>query len=130
ITVISGLDATSSMPWPGETGGDHSRSAAVFSGVQPKKTVSADIHLGITIDQIIAQKYGQANVLPSIQLSCEDQSSLATCPWGYSCAYVNSVSWSGPRKRFRLKSTPHFLFGSLFGKGSNAQEGVAGNRSR
>ena len=27
ITVISGLDATSSMPPPGETGGDHSRSA-------------------------------------------------------------------------------------------------------
>jgi len=37
ITVISGLDATSSMPPPGLTGGDHSRSAAVFSGVQPKK---------------------------------------------------------------------------------------------
>ena len=41
LTVISGLDATSSMPAPGETGGDHSRSAAVFSGVPPKKTVSA-----------------------------------------------------------------------------------------
>src|SRR2546427_12800771 len=43
ITVISGLDATSSMPPSGETGGDHSRSAATFSGVQPKKTVSSDI---------------------------------------------------------------------------------------
>jgi len=32
ITVISGLDATSSMPPPGETGGDHSRSVVVFSG--------------------------------------------------------------------------------------------------
>src|SRR5438105_15952558 len=30
MTVISGLDATSSMPATGETGGDHSRSAAVF----------------------------------------------------------------------------------------------------
>src|ERR1700687_1641552 len=39
VTVISGLDATSSMPPKGETGGDHSRSAAVFSGVQPEKTV-------------------------------------------------------------------------------------------
>ena len=68
ITVISGLDATSSMPPPGLTGGDHSRSAAVFSGVQPKKTVSDDIYLGTTIDQMIAQKYGQDNALPSIQL--------------------------------------------------------------
>ena len=93
ITVISGLDATSSMPPAGMTGGDHSLSAAVFSGVQPKKTVSADIYLGTTIDQFIAQKHGQENALPSIQLGIEDQSSLATCPWGYSCAYVNSVSW-------------------------------------
>ena len=38
---------------------DHSRSAAVFSGVPPKKTVSEDIYLGTTIDQMIAQKYGQ-----------------------------------------------------------------------
>src|SRR3989442_3024873 len=94
LTVISGLDATSSMPGPGETGGDHSRSAAVFSGVQPKKTVSADIHLGTTIDQIIAQKHSQANVLPSLQVKFADQSSLATCPWGYNCAYLNYPSWS------------------------------------
>src|SRR5437867_13290607 len=68
ITVISGLDATSSMPPAGMTGGDHSRSAAVFSGVQPKKTVSADIYQGTTIDQMIAQTYGQETPLPSIQL--------------------------------------------------------------
>src|SRR5437762_8106759 len=122
ITVISGLDATSSMPGPGETGGDHSRSAATFSGVQPKKTVSADIHLGITIDQIIAQKYGQSSVLPSLQVKCEDQSSLATCPWGYSCAYVNSVSWSGPARPLPFEANPQVVFEQLFGDGSNPQE--------
>src|SRR5437870_8197656 len=127
---ISGLDATSSMPWPGETGGDHSRSAAVFSGVQPKKTVSADIHLGITIDQIIAQKYGQANVLPSIQLSCEDQSSLATCPWGYSCAYVNSVSWTGPTRPLPFEANPEVVFERLFGDGGNAQERAARKQAK
>ena len=128
--MISGLDATSSMPGPGETGGDHSRSAAVFSGVQPKKTVSADIHLGTTIDQIIAQKYGQANVLPSIQVKCEDQSSLATCPWGYSCAYVNSVSWSGPTKPLPFEANPQVIFERLFGDGSNAQERAARKQAK
>ena len=80
ITVISGLNATSSMPPPGMAGGDHSRSAAVFSGVPPKKTVSDDIYLGTTIDQMIAQQHGQDTALPSLQLGIEDQSSLATCP--------------------------------------------------
>src|SRR2546426_4327734 len=35
ITVISGLDATSSMPAPGETGGGHFPSAATLTGGLP-----------------------------------------------------------------------------------------------
>jgi hypothetical protein len=130
ITVISGLDATASMPAAGETGGDHSRSAAVFSGMQPKKTVSADIRLGTTIDQMIAQKYGQENVLPSIQLKCEDQSSLATCPWGYSCAYVNSISWSGPSRPLPHEANPKVVFERLFGDGSNPEERMKRKQAR
>ncbi len=130
VTVISGLDATSSMPAAGETGGDHSRSAAVFSGVPPKKTVSEDIFLGTTIDQIIAQQYGQDNALPSIQLGIEDQSALATCPWGYSCAYVNSVSWSGPTKPLPHEANPQLVFEHLFGDGSNAQERTARKQAK
>jgi hypothetical protein len=130
ITLVTGLDATSSMPPPGLTGGDHSRSAAVFSGVPPKKTVSEDIYLGTTIDQMIAQKYGQDNALPSIQLGIEDQSSLATCPWGYSCAYVNSVSWSGPTRPLPHEANPQVAFERLFGDGSSAQERIARKQAR
>jgi hypothetical protein len=125
ITVISGLDATSSMAAPGESGGDHSRSAAVFSGIAPKKTVSADIHLGVTIDQIIAQTHGQDTAMPSLQVGVEDQSSLATCPWGYSCAYVNSISWAGPASPLPHEANPQVVFERLFGDGSNAQERLA-----
>jgi len=125
ITVISGLDSYSSMPPPGFTGGDHSRSAATFSGVSPKKTLSDDIHLGTTIDQMIAEKHGQSNTLPSIQLGIEDQSSMLTCGWGYSCAYVNSVSWSGPTKPLPHEANPQLVFERLFGDGSNPQERIA-----
>ncbi len=122
VTVFSGLDATASMPAAGETGGDHSRSAAVFSGMPPKKTVSEDIYLGTTIDQMIAQQYGQDTALPSIQLGIEDQSALATCPWGYSCAYVNSVSWASPTRPLPHEANPQVVFERLFGDGSNPRE--------
>jgi Protein of unknown function (DUF1552) len=125
VTVISGLDATSSMPPAGTAGGDHSRSAAVLSGVPPKKTVSEDIYLGTTIDQMIAQKYGQDTALPSIQLGIEDQSSLATCPWGYSCAYVNSISWASPTKPLPHEANPQVVFERLFGDGSSPAERLA-----
>jgi len=130
VTVVSGLAATSSMPPQGLSGGDHSRSAATFSGVSPKKTVSEDIHLGTTIDQMIAQKYGQDNALPSIQLGIEDQSALATCPWGYSCAYVNSISWSGPTKPLPHEANPQLVFERLFGDGSSPQERLARKQAK
>src|ERR1700688_1760818 len=113
------------MPPTGTAGGDHSRSAAVLSGVPPKKTVSEDIYLGTTIDQMIAQKYGQETALPSIQLGIEDQSALATCPWGYSCAYVNSISWSGPTKPLPHEANPKVVFERLFGDGSSPKERLA-----
>src|SRR5439155_9752663 len=96
----------------------------------PKKTVSADIHLGITIDQIIAKKYGQDTPLPSLQVKCEDQSSLPTCPWGYSCAYVNSVSWAGPSRPLPFEANPQLVFEQLFGDGSSAQERAARKRAK
>jgi Protein of unknown function (DUF1552) len=130
ITVVSGLDATSSMPPPGETGGDHSRGAASFAGVPPKKTVNDDIYLGTTIDQMIAQKYGQDNFLPSIQLGIEDQSYLATCPWGYSCAYTNSISWSSPNKPLPHEANPQLVFERLFGDGTTPEERAARKQAK
>ena len=72
VTIVAGLDATSSMPPPGVTGGDHDRAAAVFTGFPPKKTTGTDILCGTSIDQTIAQKYGQETLLPSMQLAIED----------------------------------------------------------
>ena len=49
-----------------------------------------------TIDQLIAQKIGQDNLMPSLQLACEDpNSSSSNCGEGYSCSYTNSISWVG-----------------------------------
>ena len=47
-------------------------------------------YLGVTIDQTIAQKYGQDTILSSIQLGVEDTGNFGNCNWGYSCAYTNS----------------------------------------
>ena len=43
----------------GNGGGDHARATATFlTGCMPKKTAGADIHLGISVDQIAAQRNG------------------------------------------------------------------------
>jgi hypothetical protein len=123
LTIVSGLDATSSMPPPGSSGGDHSRASATFTGTNPKKTAGADIHGGVSIDQIVAQKYGTDTLLPSIQLAIEDPgANTGICGWGYSCAYSNSVSWASANKPLPHEINPQLVFERLYGDGSTPEE--------
>jgi len=126
LSIVSGLDATSSMPPPGSSGGDHSRASAVFTGATPKKTAGADIYCGASVDQIIAQKYGQDTLLPSIQLAIEDPgANTGICGWGYSCAYSNSISWASPTKPLPHEINPQIVFEHLYGDGSTPEERLA-----
>ena len=70
--LTSGLWAQSAENPPGVTGADHFVAAAFLAGVKPKKTTGADVQVGTTIDQVIAQHIGQETLLPSLQLAVED----------------------------------------------------------
>src|SRR5580698_6401073 len=109
---------------PGDNGGDHTRSPAVFlNGVHPKRTDGADIQAGVTIDQIAAQKIGQQTPLPSLELATEDFSGLVgSCDVGFSCAYMNTISWRTPTTPLPMEINPRVVFDRLFGDGSNARE--------
>src|SRR5262245_33008265 len=90
VVILSGLYGKSSEQPAGESGGDHSVSAAFLAANRPKKSAASDIYLGKTIDQYIADKVGQDTLLPSLQLAIEDPGgNTGMCGWGYSCAYVN-----------------------------------------
>jgi len=130
VTIVSGLDATSSMPPPGLTGGDHDRAAAVFTGFPPKKTTGADILCGTSIDQIVAQKNGQETLLPSMQLAIEDPAAnTGVCGYGYSCAYSNSISWAGPNQPLPHEINPMAVFRRMYGDGSSTEERNARRRA-
>jgi Protein of unknown function (DUF1552) len=126
LTIVSGLDATSSMPPPGFTGGDHSRASAVFTGVPPRLTSGKDLYAGTSIDQMIAAKYGQDTLLPSMQLAIEDPgANTGVCGFGYSCAYSNSISWAAPTKPLPHEINPMLVFKRMYGEGSSSDERVA-----
>src|SRR4030095_7090604 len=67
---------------------------------------------------------------PSIQLGIEDQSSLPTCPWGYSCAYGNSISWSGTSKPLSHEANHTVVLVPMFGDGSNSSERMARKQAK
>jgi hypothetical protein len=125
LVVVSNLAHRNAAPaGPGDNGGDHTRSPAVYlNGIHPKRTDGADIRAGTTIDQIAAQKIGQETPLPSLELAIEDFSGLVgSCDVGFSCAYMNTISWRTPTTPLPMEINPRVVFDRLFGDGATAEE--------
>jgi Protein of unknown function (DUF1552) len=130
VTITSGLHSRSAEPPPGVTGADHWVAAAFMCANKPKKTAGADVYNGTTIDQIIAQKIGQENLMPSMQLAVEDPgANSSNCGEGYSCTYTNTISWSSPTQPLPMELNPQVVFERMFGDGSTVEERAA-RRSR
>ena len=73
--IVSGLHARSAEAPEGQSPPDHWVASAYLCANKPRRTAGADIYNGTTIDQMIAQKIGQENLLPSMQFAVEDPSS-------------------------------------------------------
>src|SRR5579864_8504777 len=127
VVLISGLDMTDAMATTEEPGGDHARGAVLLSGTRPRRNAVSP-YLGVTVDQLIAQKYGQDTILSSIQLGVEDVGNFGNCNWGYSCAYTNCISWSSPTQPLPTEVNPRVAFERLFGDGASPEERSLGRK--
>jgi len=128
VVLITGLDATGCFSTAEEPGGNHARGANLLSGARPRRD-SVTPYLGVTVDQLIAQKYGQDTLLSSIQLGIDDPgNNTGNCNWGYSCAYTNSISWPSPTTPLPTEINPRMVFERLFGDGTSTEERLADRR--
>jgi Protein of unknown function (DUF1552) len=125
--LISGLDMNESFATEEEPGGDHAKGAALLSGARPRRNAVSP-YLGVTIDQLIAEKYGRDTILSSIQLGVEDTTNFGNCNWGYSCAYTNSISWPNATTPLPTEINPRVAFERLFGDGTNTEERLQGRK--
>ena len=115
LFVLSGLDDHNGNAL-GDGAGDHARAgAAILTGVHCKKTAGADIHNGVSADQVAASAVGAKTRFPSIELGCEDSRTVGNCDSGYSCAYTNSVSWRSATTPMPPEVNPRMAFERLFG---------------
>jgi hypothetical protein len=115
MTVLSGLTLNGARAL-GDGGGDHARSAAAFlTGAHPKKTDGADIHNGVSVDQVAASRIGMQTRLPSLELGLDRSAKAGNCDSGYSCAYTSTVSWRSPTSPVAKEIDPAAVFDRLFG---------------
>jgi hypothetical protein len=98
---------------------NHNRSAAAYLSGAFAET-GAQPSLGITVDQIAAQKIGQDTPLPSLELTIEEPS--LNCGDGLSCSYRDTISWQGPHSPLPMQNNPQVVFERLFGDGNTADQ--------
>jgi hypothetical protein len=117
LTVVSHTDVRPADPSTArEIGGDHFRSSAVFlTQARPRRTEGPDIQAGVSLDQIVAQRIGQDTPLPSMQLCIEPVDQAGGCQYGYSCVYVDTISWASPTRPLPMVRDPRVVFDALFG---------------
>ncbi|HZM97130.1 MAG TPA: DUF1552 domain-containing protein [Vicinamibacterales bacterium] len=104
--------------------------ASWLAGVPPKRTAGPDYSLGITLDQLVARHIGQETTFPSLELATEDFSGLVgDCAPGFSCAYMNTLSWQSETAPLPMEINPRSVFEQLFGGGANRDERLARMRA-
>jgi hypothetical protein len=125
INMITGL-AQDMGRAHGNGPGDHARaSASYLTGAHPYKTSGADIRLGISVDQLAAERMGRHTKLPSLELGVERGRNAGSCDSGYSCAYSSNISWKTETTPMAKEINPRLVFERLFGSGREANEARA-----
>ncbi|MCZ6477810.1 MAG: DUF1552 domain-containing protein, partial [Gemmatimonadetes bacterium] len=131
LTIVSNTDVRNAeADEPGEIGGDHFRSSAVFlTQAHPKQTRGSDVHVGTSMDQLYAQRFGQDTPIPSMQLCIENVDQSGGCAYGYACVYTDTISWASPSEPLPMIRDPRVAFDLIFGAGGTAEERAARRRT-
>ena len=124
VTIVSNTDVRNAEAFTApEIGGDHFRSSSVFlTQMHPKQTQGSDLHVGVSLDQYYAKRFGQDTPIPSMQLCIENVDQAGGCSYGYSCAYTDSISWASPSQPLPMIRDPRVVFDQLFGVGATPGE--------
>jgi Protein of unknown function (DUF1552) len=126
LLVLTGL-AQHNAEALGDGPGDHARSLASFlTGAHPLKTDGAGIRVGISVDQVAAEKVGRQTRLPSLELGIERGAQSGNCDSGYSCAYSSNISWRSASMPMAKEINPKLVFDRLFA--SRSREGSQSDR--
>ena len=112
MNFISGLFNKSAVGvgiHPGQTGN-------ILSGASLQK--GAELRGGISVDQVLANHFGEATAQPSLVLGCE-QPVTGYHETNFSMAYSSHISWQNATSPVPMEVYPSLAFDSLFDNRGN-----------
>jgi hypothetical protein len=107
ILVLSGFK----LPWAAPHAGGSTPFLTGHAGTDGE----TDIVCGVSMDQLVAREFGHHTQLASLELAIESKGNSGQCSQGYSCVYLNTISWRDPRTPLPMESNPRIVFEQLFG---------------
>lgn len=123
LLVLSSLAQDHAFPHA-DGAGDHARSLSCFlTGAHVLKTDGANIHVGVSADQVAAQKLGRVTPFASLELGIDRGAQSGNCDSGYSCAYSSNISWRSPTTPMAKEVNPRLVFERLFASRSQPGSG-------
>ncbi|MCG8428324.1 MAG: DUF1552 domain-containing protein [Chromatiales bacterium] len=109
MLVISGLNGPSS-----NAGVHASASTRFLTGALPARTEN-DLQASVSIDQLVARRYGQETQLGSLELALDQNDVFGSCDIGFSCQYTSTISWRDQFTPLPMETNPRLVFERLFG---------------
>ena len=125
LTVLGGLNNYEAGL--GDGGGPHTRNqSAWLSGTAAQL---GEAVLATTVDQHAARALGRDTLFESLELCTEPSDKVGSCDNGYSCLYVNTISWKSATVPNPMERNPRIIFERLFGEESDPVARMARIRS-
>ena len=125
ILVLSGLANNEARKLEFEIAGDHPRACSAYlTATHPKMTSGADIHCGVSVDQVAAGELGRRTQLPSLEIGLE-LPMVGACESAYSCVYYNTIAWKSPATPLPMENRPRAVFERLVGDSTDPVERAA-----
>jgi hypothetical protein len=121
VLLLSGLK----LPWDVAP---HAGGSTPFLTGVVGRTGEINIVCEISMDQIVAKQFGQHTQLASLELALEDKGSSGQCSQGYSCVYLNTISWRDPKTPLPMESNPRTVFERMFGDSASTDSSARQER--
>ncbi len=110
ILVLKGLHNRNAA------GGDghYAKTANLLSGETVRKTKGRDLHVGVSMDQLIARQYAGQTPLDALVLATEPTRGGVDTNVGFTQIYGGHISWSSPETPVPKEIYPRQAFDRLF----------------
>ena len=105
-------------------------SGSFLTGIPQGGRTETEIFADVSMDQLLARKFGQETQLASLELSMDAPANAGACSSNLSCVYTHTLSWRGPEQPLPTEYNPRAVFERLFGDAGSTERGAREARLR